>query len=238
MSEKTLSKVPAFILETSWQQVLKDELVKPYMIELAAFVEKERLRNPTGIFPPEDLVFNALNQTPFNKVQVVIVGQDPYHGPGQAHGLCFSVPKGVPLPPSLQNVFKELHADVNIAIPKDGYLLPWAKQGILLLNATLTVQSGQALSHHGKGWEQFTDAIIKKLIEREDPIIFVLWGKSAQDKCKFLKDQKTNRHFMLTAAHPSPLSAYNGFYGCRHFSKINEILIQQGKSPIQWSLET
>lgn len=228
-----------FILEQAWHKVLKEELEKPYMAELAAFVEREYTKAPDAVYPPKDLIFNSLYQTPFDKVKVVIVGQDPYHGPGQAHGLSFSVPKGVPLPPSLQNIFKELKTDLGVPTPSHGCLLSWAKQGVLLLNATLTVQKGEPLSHHGKGWELFTDAIIQKLIERKDPVIFVLWGKSAQDKCKFVREHSAagGHHFMLIAAHPSPFSANNGFYGCRHFSKINEHLTTLGKEPIQWNLE-
>lgn len=227
-----------FILEPSWQKILSEELKKPYITELAAFVEKEYRHVPDGIYPPKDLIFNAFYRTPFDKVKVVIVGQDPYHGQGQAHGLCFSVPKGIALPPSLQNIFKELKTDVQMEIPSHGCLLSWAKQGILLLNATLTVRKGEPLSHHGKGWELFTDAVIRKLIERRDPLVFVLWGKSAQDKCKFVKDhiRDEDHPYMLTAAHPSPFSAHSGFFGCRHFSKINEYLEKLGKEPIKWEL--
>lgn len=234
MNQKTF--VP-FMIETSWQKVLHEELEKPYMAELAVFVEKEFLAYPKGVFPPKELIFSSFLETPFDKVKVVIVGQDPYHGDGQAHGLSFSVPKGMPMPPSLQNIFKELKEDLQIPIPTHGCLNSWAKQGILLLNATLTVRKSEPMSHHGKGWERFTDAVIEKLLEREDPVIFVLWGKSAQDKCRFLRDHFANdisRHSMLTAPHPSPFSAHTGFFGCRHFSKINEILIKQGKEPINW----
>ncbi len=225
-----------FILEPSWQQVLKDELHQPYVIELAAFIEREYALSPVPIYPSRDLIFNAFYQTPFPQTQVVIVGQDPYHGPGQAHGLSFSVPIGVKSPPSLQNIFKELTSDLSIPIPSSGCLIPWARQGILLLNATLTVRKGEPLSHHGIGWERFTDVVIQKLQQREDPLIFVLWGKSAQDKGRFLRDpHMPKRHFILTAAHPSPYSANQGFFGCRHFSKINELLTKQGKNPIQWA---
>jgi uracil-DNA glycosylase len=229
--------VAPFILEQTWQKALKDELEKPYVAQLAAFVEKEYAQHPDSVYPPQDLIFNAFFQTPFNQVNVIIIGQDPYHGPGQAHGLSFSVAKGVRLPPSLQNIFKELKTDLNVPTPSNGCLLPWAKQGVLLLNATLTVRRGEPLSHHGKGWEQFTDAVVKKLIERKDPVIFVLWGKSAQDKCRFVKEQASGHPFMLTAAHPSPYSANNGFFGCHHFSKINQLLEQQGKKTIEWALE-
>lgn len=226
-----------FILEQSWQKQLKEELSKPGILELAAFVEKEYITAPVPIYPPKELIFNAFYQTPFNQVQVLIMGQDPYHGPGQAHGLSFSVPKGVKPPPSLQNIFKELEADLHVSKPNHGCLISWAQQGVLLLNATLTVRQGEPMSHHGRGWEEFTDAAVRKLEEREDPVIFVLWGKSAQDKCRFLKEKGIpSRHLVLTAAHPSPYSANNGFFGCRHFSKINEFLKQQGKNPIDWSL--
>jgi uracil-DNA glycosylase len=227
-----------FVLESSWQKVLKQELQEPYILDLAAFVEKEYTTSTSPIYPPQDLIFNAFTQTPYDKVQVVIMGQDPYHGPGQAHGLSFSVPKGIKPPPSLQNIFKELHSDIHLSTPTHGCLLNWAKQGVLLLNATLTVKQSEPMSHHGRGWERLTDAIIVQLIKREDPIIFVLWGKSAQDKCRFVNESANlKHHYILTAAHPSPFSAANGFFGCRHFSKINMLLEQQGKQPIDWSLK-
>lgn len=222
-----------FTLEPSWQRALLDELKKPYIAQLAAFVKSERAKCDP-IYPPEELVFNALLQTPFDKVRVVIVGQDPYHGPGQAHGLCFSVPVGVALPPSLKNIFKELQEDLGIQSPRHGCLLKWARQGVLLLNATLTVKESSPLSHHKRGWERFTDAIIQKLAEKDQPVIFVLWGKNALAKCKhILVPDQIKHHTVLTAAHPSPLSAYTGFFGCRHFSKINELL----KDPIDWQLD-
>jgi uracil-DNA glycosylase len=227
-----------FILEPSWQNVFRDQLQEPYLVELAAFVEKEYALSPTPIFPPKELIFNAFFQTPFDQVNVLIIGQDPYHGIGQAHGLSFSVPKGVKPPPSLQNIFKELEADLQISRPAHGCLTKWTKQGVMLLNATLTVRQSQPLSHHGKGWERFTDEVVRKLAAREDPVIFVLWGKSAQDKCRFINEIKTpSPHLILTAAHPSPFSAHNGFFGCRHFSKINERLAQEGKTAIDWQLE-
>ncbi len=226
-----------FILETSWQKALKEELGKPYLLELAAFVEKEYAQLPGKVFPPQELIFNSFIQTPLKDVRVVIVGQDPYHGVGQAHGLCFSVPKGVKAPPSLQNIFKELHSDLGIEISKHGCLLEWTKQGVLLLNATLTVRESEPLSHHGIGWERFTDAVLHVLKEEDRPIAFLLWGKHAQDKCRFLKDDsKSQKHLILTAAHPSPFSANNGFFGCRHFSQINVWLEKQGNQPIRWSL--
>lgn len=222
-----------FDLGPVWQDTLSEELKKDYVRELADFVQKERATGK-NVYPPEDEMFNALLKTPYHRVKVVIVGQDPYHGPGQAHGLCFSVNKGVPLPPSLKNIFKELCEDISCQKPIHGCLNHWAEQGVLLLNVTLTVVDGNPLSHHGRGWERFTDAIIKKLSEREDPIIFVLWGKNAQDKCEHI--EASGRHYVLKAAHPSPFSAYRGFFGCRHFSKVNEILRSLGKTPIGWSL--
>lgn len=222
-----------FALESSWKQALSEELQKPYIASLAAFVEQERHQG-LSVYPPRELVFNAFLMTPFDQVKVVIVGQDPYHGPGQAHGLSFSVPKGVSAPPSLQNIFKEQQTDLGIPIPNHGCLIHWAKQGVLLLNATLTVRQGEPMSHHGRGWEQFTDAVIRRLYERKDPLIFVLWGKSAQEKCKHL--QSNSRHHVLTAPHPSPFSAHSGFFGCRHFSKINALLEKQGIKPIDWTI--
>lgn len=226
-----------FELSPSWQKVLKEELKKSYIHTLEAFVERERFAG-VPVFPPRELVFNAFKETPFDAVKVVLMGQDPYHGPGQAHGLSFSVPHGVRNPPSLQNIIKELTSDVNIPPPKHGCLLNWARQGVLLLNATLTVRQGEPLSHHGKGWEVFTDAVVEQLALREDPIIFILWGKSAQEKCRHILTSHTeNRHIILSAPHPSPFSAHQGFFGCHHFSKVNEKLTQLGKSPIDWSIE-
>lgn len=232
----TKTAAAPLILETSWQKALSEELQEPYMMQLMAFVEKEYATHPNAIYPPHDLIFNAFYQTPYDQTQVVLVGQDPYHGAGQAHGLCFSVAKGVTPPPSLKNIYKELQDDVGVPIPSHGCLLKWAKQGILMLNATLTVQKGEPLSHHGKGWERFTDAVMQKLLERKDPVIFVLWGKNAQDKGRFVKENASH-HYILTAAHPSPYSASNGFFGCHHFSKINELLSKQGKKTIDWTIE-
>lgn len=219
-------------LEESWKAVLADEFQKPYMHDLKAFLQQER-KAGNVFYPPGPLIFNALNSTPFDQVKVVILGQDPYHGPGQAHGLSFSVPQGVQIPPSLQNIYKELKADLGIPIASHGNLEHWARQGVLLLNATLTVRAGQAASHHNKGWERFTDAIIHALNERREGLVFVLWGRNAQEKAKFI-DRK--RHHVLTAAHPSPLSASNGFFGSRPFSKINQILEAIGQKPIDWAL--
>lgn len=223
-----------FELEPSWHAALEEELKKPYLLELKCFVERERAQK-IPIYPPRELVFNALWRTPFNKVKVVIVGQDPYHGPGQAHGLCFSVPPGIPAPPSLKNIFKEIQDDVQIPPAQSGCLLSWAEQGVLLLNATLTVRESQPMSHHGMGWEQLTDAIIRQLSLRNTPIAFLLWGKSAQEKYRnAIVPHGTSKQLVLKAAHPSPLSAHNGFFGCRHFSQVNNFLKNQGLDPIHW----
>lgn len=213
----------------SWGIQLSEELKKSYFLNLQQFLSTEI----GEVYPPNELIFNAFIQTPFEQVKVVIVGQDPYHGKGQAEGLCFSVAPGVPIPPSLRNIFFELQQDLRIPPPSNGSLLPWAKQGVFLLNATLTVRAGEPHSHYGKGWEPFTDAVIEKLIQREDPVIFVLWGKSAQEK---FKNHQQVQQRVLTAAHPSPFSAYRGFFGCRHFSQINSILKKWGKEPIDWVL--
>lgn len=231
------STVLPFTLEPSWQTVLQDELAKPYMLELAAFIEREYAKGNPSIYPPREHIFNAFLQTPFNKVKVLVIGQDPYHGAGQAHGLSFSVPEGIKPPPSLVNIFKELQSDLNLSPPNHGSLLSWAKQGVMLLNATLTVSQGEPMSHHGRGWEKFTDAVVHTLANREKPIVFVLWGKSAQEKCRFLREGSTStKHLVLTAAHPSPFSAHQGFFGCHHFSKINEFLVKIGDNPIDWRL--
>jgi uracil-DNA glycosylase len=218
-------------IEENWKNVLIEEFNKSYFIDLKAFLveEKKKFR----IFPPGSLIFNAFNHTPFDKVRVVFIGQDPYHGFGQAHGLCFSVPDGVAKPPSLENIFKELQSDLGIPVPTHGNLVKWADQGVLLLNATLTVRENQAGSHQNKGWEIFTDAVITKLSELKDNLVFVLWGNYAIAK-RILIDE--TRHYILTAAHPSPLSAYKGFFGCRHFSKINEILLSSGSEPVEWGI--
>ncbi len=218
-------------IEPSWKDVLMEDFSSSYFASLKEFLVEEKKK--FTIYPPGSLIFNAFNQTPFNNVRVVILGQDPYHGPGQAHGLCFSVPKGVEQPPSLVNIFKELQNDVGIPVPAHGNLERWARQGVLLLNATLTVRANMAGSHQGKGWEQFTDMVIRKLSEKRAGIVFLLWGKYAQAK-ESLIDQ--NKHYILKAAHPSPLSAYNGFIGCRHFSKTNELLTRHGLPPIDWSI--
>lgn len=217
-------------LEKSWHEKLKREIEKPYVQELKHFLQSEEMAGKV-VYPPEPFVFNALLKTPYEKVKVVIIGQDPYHGAGQAHGLSFSVPHGVTPPPSLKNIYKEIQTDLGIAPPKDGCLLHWAERGVLLLNATLTVRAGEPKSHYGKGWEQFTDAIVDLLVQKEDPIVFLLWGKSAQEKGE---RARSSHHAVFEAAHPSPYSA-TGFFGCRHFSKANQFLISVGKSPVDWS---
>lgn len=223
-----------FSIETSWDKVLSSEYEKPYFIELGHFVKEERLAGK-HIFPPRELVFNAFQKTPFKAVKVVIMGQDPYHGLGQAHGLSFSVLQGVRPPPSLQNIFKELAEDIGKLIPSHGCLEAWAEQGVLLLNALLTVEENKPLSHKGRGWEQFTDAVIRALALREDPVLFLLWGRNAIDKCLNVQELSVpSQHSILKAAHPSPFSAHSGFFGCKHFSRANQILIQWGKTPIQW----
>lgn len=219
-------------LESSWKTVLEKEFGKPYMAELKAFLLEEKKMN--RVFPPGSLIFNAFNQTSFSDVKVVILGQDPYHGYGEAHGLCFSVPEGVRKPPSLINIFKEIESDLRIKPPGHGNLTAWARQGVLLLNATLTVRENQAGSHQNKGWETFTDEVIKQLSAQREGLIFVLWGKFAEAKSALIDKSK---HFILTAPHPSPLSAARGFFGCRHFSRINELLRQMGKQEIDWRLE-
>lgn len=236
MNKKNASSVDFYPFELGplWQEKLVEEIKEPYIPLLAAFVARER-KQAIPIYPPQDLVFNAFLKTPYDQVKVVIVGQDPYHGPSQAHGLSFSVPHGTPPPPSLQNIFKELQSDLGIEPPAHGCLTNWAEQGVLLLNSTLTVRQGEPMSHHGKGWERFTDAVIKSLQARKEPVVFVLWGKAAQEKCSFLNNS-SNNSLILTAAHPSPYSARNGFFGCRHFSKANTFLIQNGQKPIDWKL--
>jgi uracil-DNA glycosylase len=221
-------------IAASWYQVLKHELEKPYVQKLKNFLNEEE-QNGVTIYPPPHQIFNAFLHTPIATVKVVIMGQDPYHGKGQAEGLCFSVAEGTSLPPSLRNIFLELENDLGIKRGLKGSLASWAAQGVLLLNATLTVRAGSPASHYGMGWEQFTDAVIQTLSERHDPIIFVLWGKFAQEKCAHLLTRKESPHILLKAPHPSPFSAHQGFFGCRHFSKINTLLKSFGKTPIDWS---
>ncbi|MDR0793109.1 MAG: uracil-DNA glycosylase [Chitinophagaceae bacterium] len=218
-------------IEASWKEALHQEFEKEYFQQLVLFLKTEKIQGKT-IYPPGSLIFNAFEKTPFDKVKVVLLGQDPYHGQGQAHGLCFSVPDGVP-PPSLVNMYKELNADIGMPIPKTGNLTKWAEQGILLLNAVLTVRAGEAASHSKIGWMNFTDAVIKKISDEKKGIVFLLWGRFAQEKQILIDGTK---HFILKAAHPSPLSAHNGFFGCKHFSKTNELLIRQGIDPIDWQI--
>ncbi|MGL5318513.1 MAG: uracil-DNA glycosylase [Bacteroidales bacterium] len=218
-------------IESTWKRVLEDEFSKPYFEQLTAFVKNEYATKK--IFPKGSDIFNAFDLTPFDQVKVVILGQDPYHEPDQAHGLCFSVQEGVKFPPSLQNIFKELVAETGFSIPESGNLSSWARQGVLLLNATLTVEAHKAGSHQNKGWEQFTDAVIHKLAESRDGIVFILWGAYAQRKGAFID---TTRHCVLKSAHPSPLSAYRGFFGNNHFGKANEYLKQRGVIPVDWQL--
>ena len=222
----------SILLEDSWKNLLLSEFSETYMLELKRFLIQEKQLNKI-IYPKNSDIFNAFALTPIDKVKVVIVGQDPYHGPNQAHGLCFSVLPNVPPPPSLLNIYKELQNDLNIKSPKHGCLVHWARQGVLLLNSILTVEHSMAGSHHNKGWERFTDQVIKILNDYPNRIIFLLWGSYAQQKCQAINFDK---HFVLKATHPSPLSAYRGFLGCKHFSKTNEILQKLGKTPIDWSV--
>ena len=215
---------------TTWNEILAEEMQKDYYQELQAFVQKRRAE--VRVFPEEKNVFNALELTPFESVKVVILGQDPYHGFGQAHGLSFSVQKGIPLPPSLKNIYKELQEDIGGELPTEGDLSHWAKQGVLLLNTVLTVEEGNANSHKGMGWERLTNRLIESLNELNHPVIFILWGKPAQDKEKLITNPS---HFILKSPHPSPLSAYRGFFGSKPFSRVNDILIQQGQTPIRWT---
>ena len=223
-------------IEESWKRELSDEFGKDYFIALKEFLLEEKRRGAV-VYPPGPLIFNAFAHTPFDKVKVVILGQDPYHGPGQAHGLCFSVPRGVPPPPSLQNIFKELREDLKdlggFNMPDHGNLEAWADRGVFLLNATLTVRAGAAASHAGKGWEHFTAAAVRRLSERREGLVFLLWGRHAHAKEALID---TTRHHVLKAAHPSPLSAYAGFFGCRHFSKANALLEKQGMTPVDWQI--
>ncbi len=219
-------------IESSWKEVLKDEFNKSYFPQIALHIKTE-ISQGKIIYPPGSLIFNAFNTTPFNKVKVVILGQDPYHGPGQAHGLCFSVQNTVQPPPSLVNIFKELQVDVGVPIPDHGNLTHWAEQGVFLLNASLTVRAGEPMSHSKIGWAQFTDEVIKKISAEKNHVVFILWGKFAQEK-KVIIDE--GKHCILKSAHPSPLSAHAGFFGCKHFSKTNQYLMSKGIDPIDWKL--
>lgn len=220
-------------LDPSWKELLQEEFAKEYMLSLREFLRQEK-RQGKQVFPPGEQIFSALNSTPFETVKVVILGQDPYHGPGQAHGLCFSVRPGVPLPPSLRNIFKEIHGDLGLPVSQNGCLQPWADQGVLLLNAVLTVEAGKAASHQGRGWEQFTDRIIELLNEQRQDLVFLLWGSHAQRKGRIIDRQ---RHLVLQSPHPSPLSASRGFFGNKHFSQTNDWLQTRGRTPIDWRVD-
>ncbi len=219
-------------MEPSWKEVLKDEFTKSYFTQIVQHLRTEKQQGKI-IYPAGSLIFNALQKTPVDKVKVVIIGQDPYHGQGQAHGLCFSVQNGIQPPPSLVNIFKEMQNDIGMHIPKHGNLEKWAEQGVLLLNASLTVRAQEPMSHSKLGWNFFTDTIIAKVSQLCKHVVFMLWGKFAQEKKTLIDDSK---HLILKAAHPSPLSANNGFFGCRHFSKANEYLMTHGIQPINWAL--
>lgn len=227
MSEKVRPNI-----EESWEEALNDEFEKPYFSQLKTFLVNEKKKHV--IYPPGKQIFSAFNHTPFEEVKVVIIGQDPYHGKGQANGLCFSVADGIRQPPSLQNIFKEIKSDLGHNIPRTGNLETWAKQGVLLLNATLTVRHSEAGSHQNKGWEQFTDAAIKKISVEKSGVVFLLWGRFAQNKAELIDDSK---HCILKAAHPSPFAAHKGFFGCRHFSKTNAYLEKIGKKPVDWRID-
>jgi uracil-DNA glycosylase len=218
-------------VRTDWNPLLRSEFEQPYWAELQAFVAAERARGP--VYPPADEVFSALHLTPYARTRVVILGQDPYHGPGQAHGLCFSVRRGVSVPPSLHNIHRELHDDVGVPVPDHGNLEAWAEQGVLLLNTTLTVRAGQAASHQGKGWETFTDRVLDVVNDKSERVVFVLWGASARRKKARLD---LDRHVVIESAHPSPLSAHNGFFGSRPFSRTNAALAEAGLEPVDWTL--
>jgi uracil-DNA glycosylase len=219
-------------IEESWKEVLKQEFSKDSFKHIATFLKTEKMAGKT-IYPPGSLIFNAFNTTPFEKVKVVLLGQDPYHGPRQAHGLSFSVQKGVAPPPSLINIFRELHNDIGVPVPDTGDLTPWAEQGVLLLNASLTVRAGEPMSHAKIGWADFTDAVIRKISDLKENVVFLLWGRFAQEKQVLIDETK---HLVLKAAHPSPFSADKGFFGCKHFSKANAYLVKHGIDPIDWKL--
>lgn len=220
------------MLQNDWVEAIGGEFKKPYYASLYRFIKEEY--STKVIYPPADDIFNAMHLTPLSQVKVLILGQDPYHNQGQAHGLCFSVRPEVDIPPSLENIYKELQDDLGCEIPNNGYLVKWARQGVLMLNTVLTVRAHQAFSHQGKGWEQFTDAIIREVNAQDRPIVYMLWGKPAQSKIPMLNNPK---HLILKAPHPSPLSAYRGFFGCKHFSQANEFLAANGIDPIDWQIE-
>jgi uracil-DNA glycosylase len=219
-------------IEASWKEILSQEFSKSYFLQLVNFLKTERAAGKI-VYPPGQLIFNAFNTTPFDKVKVLILGQDPYHGPGQAHGLCFSVPNGIVPPPSLINIFKELQSDIGLVPPKHGNLTHWAEQGVMLLNASLTVRANEPMSHANIGWAEFTNTVISKISALKKNVVFILWGKFAQEKQALIDE---TRHYLLKAAHPSPFSADKGFFGCRHFSKTNEWLVGHGIDPIDWKL--
>ncbi len=219
-------------IDNDWLPAVNAEFKKPYYADLYKFVKEEYSK--VAVYPPSDEIFSALHLTPLSKVKVVIIGQDPYHNVGQAHGLCFSVRPEVDIPPSLVNIYKELQSDLGCKIPNNGYLVKWAEQGVLLLNTVLTVRAHQALSHQGKGWEKFTDAIIRAVNAEDRPIAYLLWGRPAQSKMSMLDNPK---HKVFTAPHPSPLSAHRGFFGCKHFSQANTFLEENGLTPIDWQIE-
>jgi uracil-DNA glycosylase len=219
-------------IENSWKELLKDEFKKSYFLQIASHLKAEKATNAI-VYPAGNKIFYAFEKTPFTQVKLVILGQDPYHGPGQAHGLSFSVPDGMPCPPSLQNIFKELRNDIGLPIPTTGNLTPWAEQGVLLLNASLTVRANEPASHAKIGWINFTDAVIKKISDEKQGVVFLLWGRFAQDKQGLIDETK---HHVLKAAHPSPFSVEKGFYGCKHFSRSNELLMRAGYDPINWNI--
>lgn len=219
-------------INDSWKEALKGEFTKPYFLQIVNTLRTEKLEGRT-IYPPGQFIFNAFNTTPFDNVKVVLLGQDPYHGPGQAHGLCFSVQTGIAPPPSLVNIYKELHSDLDIPIPSHGNLTKWAEHGVLMLNASLTVRANEPMSHAKIGWAEFTHAVIRKVSDEREHVVFILWGKFAQEKQSLVDETK---HLVLKAAHPSPFSAHNGFFGCKHFSKTNQYLTQHGVEPVDWSL--
>lgn len=221
-------------IEDSWKIVLKNEFNKPYFLQVVTHLKTERATGAT-IYPPGQLIFNAFTKTPFDQLKVVILGQDPYHGAGQAHGLSFSVPDGIKPPPSLVNIYKELNKDIGMPIPTSGNLTKWAEQGVLLLNAVLTVRANEPASHAKIGWMDFTNAVIKRISDEKKGVVFLLWGKFAHDKQILIDETK---HHVLKAAHPSPFSADKGFFGCKHFSRTNELLMKQGLSPIDWNIST
>ena len=219
-------------IEHGWKEVLQPQFEAPYFAALKDFLISEEKKYT--VYPPGSKMFEAFNRTPFDKVKVVIIGQDPYHNPGQAHGLCFSVPRGVDIPPSLRNIYKEINSDLGIAIPKHGNLEKWADNGVLLLNATLSVRAHQAGSHQRRGWETFTDAAIKAVAGKKENVVFMLWGNYAKNKAALID---TSKHLVLTSVHPSPLSASRGFFGCRHFSKANNYLVSKGIEPVNWEVD-